>query len=229
MVINGLQKLTLLDFPGRVACTVFLAGCDMRCPFCHNNELWSMSAPAFMDEEEFFAFLNKRKGMLDGVCLTGGEPTLRKELPVFLARIKELGCAVKLDSNGGRPNVLRDLIADGLVDYIAMDIKNDLPRYALTCGLESFDTVPIEKSVSLLLEGRVPYEFRTTVVDELHDEESFYNIRRLIDGAEGYYLQAFTDRDTVKFAGFHAPSDEKMDRYLAIVKPFVKRAEIRGR
>lgn len=229
MEINGIQKLTLLDYPGRVACTVFLAGCDMRCPFCHNSELWTLNAPSVMTDEELLDFLGKRKGMLDGVCLTGGEPSLRKELPELLSRIKELGYAVKLDSNGARPGVLRGLIERGLVDYIAMDIKNDLARYPATCGLEGMDTAPISESISLLLSGRVSYEFRTTVVDELHDEESFFNIRRMIDGAENYYLQAFTDRDTVPFAGFHAPSDEKMDKYLSIVSPFVKHAEIRGR
>ena len=229
MEINGIQKLTLLDYPGRVACTVFLAGCDMRCPFCHNSELWTLNAPSVMTDEELLDFLGKRKGMLDGVCLTGGEPSLRKELPELLSRIKELGYAVKLDSNGARPGVLRGLIERGLVDYIAMDIKNDLARYPATCGLERMDTALISESISLLLSGRVSYEFRTTVVDELHDEESFFNIRRMIDGAENYYLQAFTDRDTVPFAGFHAPSDEKMDKYLSIVSPFVKHAEIRGR
>ena len=227
MNINGIQKLTLLDYPGKVACTVFLAGCDLRCPYCHNSELWTGAASAVMDEAEFFAFLGKRKGMLDGVCVTGGEPTLRPELPDFLAKIKELGLSVKLDSNGLRPAVLEGLISKALVDYIAMDIKNDLPRYALTCGLKQMDTAKITESVSLLLSGRVGYEFRTTVVDELHDEESFYNIRRMIDGAESYFLQPFADRDTVKFAGFHAPSNEKMHTYLEIVKPFVKNAEIR--
>ncbi len=229
MDINGIQKLTLLDYPGRVACTVFLAGCDMRCPFCHNSELWTGNAPAVMTDGELLGFLEKRKSMLDGVCVTGGEPTLRRELPELLSRIKELGYAVKLDSNGGRPGVLRGLIENGLVDYIAMDIKNDFPRYPVTCGLREMDLSPVAESISLLLEGRVPYEFRTTVVEELHDEESFYNIRRMIDGASLYFLQSFTDRDTVKYAGFHAPSDEKMDKYLSIIKPFVKHAEIRGR
>lgn len=228
MDINGLQKLTLLDYPGKVACTVFLAGCDLRCPFCHNSELWTGDAPAVMDDAELLGFLGKRKGMLDGVCITGGEPTLRKELPDLLAKIKELGYSVKLDSNGFRPEALRKLIDGKLVDHIAMDIKNDFPRYAVTCGLPAVNVERIRESVSLLLEGRTGYEFRTTVVDELHDEESFYNIRRIVDSAEAYYLQPFADRDTVKFAGFHAPSPEKMNRYLEIVRPFVKASGIRG-
>ena len=135
---------------------------------------------------------------------------------------------MKLDSNGMRPEALRRLMDMGCVDYIAMDIKNDLDRYPVTCGLKKMDTSRIEESVALLKEGRVGYEFRTTVVDELHDEESFYNIRRMIDGAERYFLQPFTDRDTVSFAGFHAPSAEKLQRYLDIVRPFVKLAGIRG-
>ena len=228
MKINGLQKLTLLDYPGRVACTVFLAGCDMRCPFCHNSGLWHESAPAVMDEAELLEFLKKRRGMLDGVCVTGGEPTLRPELAGLLAGIKELGYSVKLDSNGGRPDALRRLIEDGLVDYIAMDIKNDPARYGETCGRRDMDLSPILESTALLLDGRTDYEFRTTVVNELHDRESFINIGRMIEGAERYYLQPFTDRDTVIFSGFNAPTRERMEEDLGLVKPFVRHAEIRG-
>jgi pyruvate formate lyase activating enzyme len=228
MNINGLQKLTLLDFPGKVACTVFLAGCDLRCPYCHNSELWSANAPAVMDDNELMAFLEKRRGMLDGVAFTGGEALLRPELPELIAKIKALGYAVKLDTNGTSPDKLRGLIEAGLIDYVAMDIKNDPARYAETCGKKEMDLTPIRESVALLLEGRVPYEFRTTVVAELHDEASFINIGRLIEGAERYFLQPFADRDTVLFAGFHAPSREQLEAYLAAVRPFVKSAEIRG-
>lgn len=228
MDINGIQKLTLLDYPGRVACTVFLSGCDLRCPFCHNSELWGFSAPAVMDDAELYAFLEKRRGMLEGVCITGGEPTLRKELPEFMAGIKERGYSVKLDSNGFRPEVLERLIRDKLVDYIAMDIKNDPARYALTSGLDKLDLAPMYESIKLLKESGVAYEFRTTVVKELHDIDSFANIGRMINGAERYFLQSFTDRDTVRFSGFHAPEDDEMKRYLEAVKPFVKHAEIRG-
>lgn len=165
MNINGLQKLTLLDFPGKVACTVFLAGCDLRCPYCHNSELWSANAPAVMDDNELMAFLEKRRGMLDGVAFTGGEALLRPELPELIAKIKALGYAVKLDTNGTSPDKLRGLIEAELIDYVAMDIKNDPARYAATCGKKEMDLTPIRESVALLLEGRVPYEFRTTVVD----------------------------------------------------------------
>ncbi|MCR5611505.1 MAG: anaerobic ribonucleoside-triphosphate reductase activating protein [Clostridiales bacterium] len=228
MDINGIQKLTLLDYPGRVACTVFLSGCDLRCPYCHNSELWTGSAPSVMDENEFFDFLKKRKGMLEGVCITGGEPTLRKELYGFIKGIKELGYSVKLDSNGFRPDALARLISDRLVDYIAMDIKNDPARYALTSGLEKLDLGPVYESIGLLKESGVDYEFRTTVVKELHDLDSFVNIGRMIEGADRYFLQPFTDRDTVKFSGFHAPEAFEMKEYLETVRPHVKHAEIRG-
>ena len=228
MQINGIQKLTLLDYPGKVACTVFLAGCDLRCPYCHNSELWSASAPAVMDDEELLAFLKKRRGMLDGVAFTGGEALLRPELPELMQKIKEMGYCVKLDTNGTHPEKLRGIIDARLVDYVAMDIKNDLERYGETCGKPEMDITPIKQSISLLLEGRVSYEFRTTVVRELHDDASFINIARLIEGAENYYLQPFVDRDTVIFAGFHAPEADDMKRFLEIVRPHVKHAEIRG-
>ena len=228
MEINGIQKLTLLDYPGKVACTVFLAGCDLRCPFCHNSELWSASAPAVMDDAELLSFLGKRRGMLDGVAFTGGEPTLRPDLPDVMRRIKELGFAVKLDSNGMRPQTLRALVREGLVDYIAMDVKNDLPRYAATCGRQDMDPGPIRESIEFLLSGAVDFEFRTTVVRELHDRTSFENIGRMIEGAPKYFLQPFADRETVLFSGFSAPTEEEMHTYLEAVRPFVKHGEIRG-
>ena len=228
MNINGIQKLTLLDFPGRTACTVFLAGCDLRCPFCHNSELWEATAPAVMDDNELLSFLEKRRGLLEGVAFTGGEALLRPELPELMRKIKALGYAVKLDTNGTQPDKLASLIEEGLVDYIAMDIKNDPERYALTCGRETLDCGAITRSIALLMENRVEYEFRTTVVKPFHDETSFINIARMIEGAENYYLQPFADRDTVLYKGFAAPTKEELQRYLEIIRPHVKHAEIRG-
>ena len=173
MKIHGLQKMTLLDFPGRVACTVFLGGCDFRCPFCHNFELVDGSSQALMEEDELFAFLKKRTGLLDGVAITGGEPCLRPDLPELLAKIKDLGYVVKLDTNGTHPALLRTIIDEGLVDYVAMDVKNSPEKYAATVGLERVDLAPVRESVELLKSGRVDYEFRTTVVDELHDVSDF--------------------------------------------------------
>ena len=229
MKIHGLQKMTLLDFPGKVACTVFLGGCDLRCPFCHNAELIDGAAPAVMEEEELLAFLKKRQGLLEGVALTGGEPLLRGDDLLRLAeKIRELGYPLKLDTNGTHPERLRKIIDGGLVSYVAMDIKNSPEKYAETCGLSQMDLAPVRESVSLLMEGRTDYEFRTTTMAELHDADSFRKIGDWIRGAKRYYLQKFTDRDTVPFEGFHAPADGEMAQYLAIAREYVPEAEIRG-
>lgn len=229
MDIHGLQKLTLLDYPGRVACTVFLGGCNFRCPFCHNSELLdAQSAEPVMTDGELLAFLDKRRGMLEGVCITGGEPLLRGDLPQLLREIKALGYQIKLDTNGTMPEKLGELIDAGLVDYVAMDIKNDLPRYAKTAGLDRVDAEKVRESVQLLLRDTVDYEFRTTVVDELHDAESFRAIALLIAGAKRYFLQPFVDRDTVAFAGLHAPSAETLEEYAKIVRPHVAQVAVRG-
>lgn len=228
MKIHGLQKMTLLDFPGKVACTVFLGGCDMRCPFCHNAELIDGTAPAVMEEEELLAFLKKRTGLLEGVAITGGEPLLREDTITLMEKIRDLGYPVKLDTNGTHPDRLRKILDRGLAAYVAMDIKNSPDRYAVTAGLEKLDMAPVKESVRLLLEGRTDYEFRTTVVAELHDADSFRGIGEWIRGARRYYLQKFTDRDTVPFGGFHAPEDEKMREYAAIAREYVPSAVIRG-
>ena len=229
MNINGLQKLTLLDYPGKVACTVFLAGCNLRCPFCHNSELLDgAAAETVMDDAGLLAFLRKRQGMLDGVAFTGGEPLLRTDLPELLQRVRDLGYAVKLDTNGLFPDALSRVLERGLVDYVAMDAKTSPARYAETCGVERLDLSGVYASIDLLRVGRTDYEFRTTVVDELHDDESFAAIGPMIRGAKRYFLQPFRDRDTVAFAGFHAPDAEKLTRWAALVKPFVGSVEIRG-
>ena len=229
MEIHGLQKLTLLDYPGKMACTVFLAGCNLRCPFCHNSELLDRkAAPAVMDDEELLRFLKKRCGMLDGVCITGGEPLLQPELPDLLRKIKALGYQVKLDTNGTMYERLRQIVAEGLVDYVAMDIKNSPSRYAESCGLETMDLESVYNSIELLRSGNVDYEFRTTVVEQLHDSRSFQEIGEIISGAIRYFLQLFTDRDTVIYAGFNAPSAEKMREYAEISRKFIDFVEIRG-
>ena len=228
MKIHGLQKMTLLDFPGRVACTVFLGGCDFRCPYCHNFELVDGSAPAIMEEGELFAFLEKRRGLLDGVAITGGEPTLRPDLIELMRRIRDMGYAVKLDTNGGHPQRLEKILSEGLADYVSMDIKNSPDKYARTVGLESVDLEPIRACASLLMAGETDYEFRTTVVDELHDAADFEAIGLWIAGARRYFLQAFADRDTVPFAGLHAPGDEKMRQYAEIARKYVPDTRLRG-
>lgn len=228
MKLHGLQKMTLLDFPGKVACTVFLGGCDFRCPFCHNYELVDGSAPPVMEDTEFFDFLESRKGLLDGVAVTGGEPCLHRDLPTFFEKVRAMGFATKLDTAGYHPDMVRELLDRGLLDYIAMDIKNAPEKYAVTCGVPAVDLSVIEESVRLIMESGVPYEFRTTVVKELHEEADFEAIGHFIQGAEKYFLQRFTDRETVPFDGLTPPSPEELARYCAKVSPFVKYAEIRG-
>ncbi len=228
MNINGLQKLTLLDYPGKVACTVFLAGCNLRCPFCHNSELLDGTAETVMDDAMLLDFLKKRQGMLDGVAFTGGEPLLRPELPELLRRVRELGYGVKLDTNGTRPEALARILDEGLADYVAMDVKNSPARYAETCGVEQVDLAPIYASIDLLRSRAPDYEFRTTVVSQLHDTESFRAIGPMIAGAKRYFLQPFKDRDTVAFSGFSAPTAEELEHYCACVRPFVGQVEVRG-
>ena len=228
MMLHGLQKMTPLDFPGRVACTVFLGGCYFRCPFCHNYELADGSARPVMDEAALMAFLEKRRGLLDGVAITGGEPCLRPDLPDLMRRIRGLGFAVKLDTNGTHPELLNAILREGLADYVAMDIKNSPEKYARTAGLAELDLTPIRRSVALLTAGNVDYEFRTTVVDELHDADDFEAIGAWIAGARRWFMQPFTDRDTVPYGGLHAPSAEKMGAWLGIMRRYVPDSRIRG-
>ena len=234
MKIVGLQKLTLLDFPGKVACTVFLGGCNFRCPFCHNSDLLDGKAEALMDDAAFLDFLKKRTGLLDAVCVSGGEPTLQPELPHFLKRIKDLGFLVKLDTNGYRPEVLRSLAESGLVDYVAMDVKNGPAHYAATAGYCGIDLDRIARSLRFLMEGNLPYEFRTTVVTELHSEASILEMGQWLarlaapKKPEQLFLQCFTDRDSVLQEGLHAPQRETLEKYVEILTPYVGKIALRG-
>ncbi len=228
MQIHGLQKMTLLDFPGRVACTVFLGGCDFRCPFCHNFELIDGTAQPVMDDAALLSFLEKRKGLLDGVAFTGGEPCLHKDLPELMKKIRDMGFGVKLDTNGNHPALLREILGAGLVDYVAMDIKNSPEKYAATCGLDKIDLAPIRESVDLLMRGDTDYEFRTTVVAEFHEESDFEKIGETIRGAKRYFLQQFTDRDSVPFGNLHAPSREQMEKFAHIAAFYVPETSLRG-
>ena len=225
--------MTLLDFPGRVACTVFLGGCNFRCPFCHNSELLEDTEEQVMDDKELLAFLSKRKGILEGVCITGGEPTLKKELPELLRAIKRLGYPVKLDTNGYRPAALKALVEEGLVDYVAMDIKNSPAEYGKAAGLSHMDISRIEESIRFLAQGAVDYEFRTTVVAQLHSEESIEAMGKWLLNTAGVpvrrlFLQPFVDRDTVMFAGLRAPEAAEMARFAKILEPFAEFVKIRG-
>ena len=228
MKIHGLQKMTLLDYPGHVACTVFLGGCDFRCPYCHNFELADGTAQPVMDDEELLSFLKKRQGLLDGVAFTGGEPCLHPGLPDLMAKIRDLGFATKLDSNGYHPARLREILDRGLADYIAMDIKNSPEKYAMTCGVESIDLDIIRESIALIMERAPDYEFRTTVVAEFHEEADFHAMGEMIRGARRYFLQCFTDRDSVPFGNLHAPSRESLEKYREISRNYVVDTELRG-
>ena len=234
-MISGLQKMTLLDFPGKVACTVFLHGCNYRCPFCHNSELLEGRGEELMTADAFFAFLESRKGLLEGVCVSGGEPTLYKELPAFLKKIKQLGFAVKLDTNGSRPEVLKSLAAQKLVDYVAVDAKNGPEYYAQTVGTERLDMAALEESLRFLIEGNVDYELRTTLVEPLHTEESIAEMGKwlasLVPGKKPkrLFLQSFVDRDTVIFSGLSAPEEATVERYGEILAEFVETVTIRNK
>ena len=233
-MIAGLQKMTLLDYPGRVACTVFLQGCNYACPFCHNSELLCFEAEPFMQEEELLTFLKKRQGILDGVCITGGEPTLYAGLEDLLRQIKALGYGVKLDTNGSKPKVLRQLAEAGLVDYVAMDVKNSPRMYGQTTGVPGLKLEHVEESLRFLIGGGVAYELRTTLVRQLHDEASMEEMGRwlasLVPGKlpEILYLQTFVDRDTVVFSGLSAPETEDVRRFSRSLEPYVHQVRIRG-
>ena len=226
--LYGIQKMTLLDFPGKVAATVFLGGCDLRCPFCHNFELATGRAPAVMSVSGLMEFLEKRKGLLDGVAITGGEPCIHGDLPDLIRDIRQLGYLIKLDTNGFHPKMLGRLLEEQLLDYVAVDIKNSPDKYAETCGLKELELEPLYESIRLLRESDVPYEFRTTVVDQYHEESDFHKIGRMIEGAPAYYLQQFTERDTVPDQHLVSPSKEKMALYLGIAKQYIPASAVRG-
>ncbi len=229
MNIQGLQKLTLLDFPGKVACTVFTGGCNFRCPFCHNASLViGCDTEAAYSEEKILAFLEKRVGVLDGVCITGGEPLLQRDIIPFLEKIKALGYSIKLDTNGSFPKRLKELAALGLIDYVAMDIKNSPHSYAKTVGLNAFDISAINESVDFLLSGAVDYEFRTTVVKELHTEEDFLHIADWLEGAKRYFLQGFIDSGDIIGNNLHAYSSQEMHGFKDMVKNRIPSVQVRG-
>lgn len=230
MQIHGLQKLTLLDFPGHIACTVFTGGCNFRCPFCHNAGLVLAPEKApLIPQDEFFAFLERRRGRLEGVAITGGEPTIQRDLPEFIRAIREKGFAVKLDSNGQNPVMLEELLKEGLLNYVAMDIKNSRERYGETIGLPGFNTDRVERSVKLLMESGIDYEFRTTLMAELHDDTSMEAIGRWIKGCKAYYLQSYRDSEEILAPGrFSAPAKQTVEHFREILLPYIPSVTIRG-
>ena len=229
MIIKGLQKTTLLDFPTKVACTVFTPGCNFRCPFCHNASLViEPDCSETVDTDAFFSYLKKRKGILDGVCITGGEPLLQKDIDIFMRGIRDLGLAVKLDTNGSFPEKLAELIDQRLVDYVAMDIKSSVNKYPLVCGTDKF-TDNVIKSVDILMSSNIDFEFRTTVVRELHDINDFEDIGKWICGAPQYFLQQFKDSgDLIEKDSFSAYTKEEMEEILEVTKKYIPNASLRG-
>ncbi len=233
-MIAGLQKMTLLDYPGKVACTIFTQGCNFRCPFCHNSDLLGKEGPEPISEETLLTFLKKRVGLLDAVCITGGEPTLHKDLPELIRKIKDLGYLVKLDTNGSRPDVLKALVEENLLDYVAMDIKNSPDRYGETVGVPNMSLEKIEESVRYLLTDKVDYEFRTTVAEELHNGASFVAMGQWLQGlspakkTKRLFIQPYVDRDTVLLGGLHTPTAEALHEMADSAAPFVESVQIRG-
>ena len=229
MVIHGLQKLTLLDYPGHTACTVFTARCNWRCPFCHNASLVVRpDSQPVIGEQTFIAFLEKRRGLLDGVAVTGGEPTLNRDLPDFLARVKAMGFEAKLDTNGTNPKMLAEILDRGLADYVAMDIKAGRDNYPSVTGTLRPSLGSVEESVELLRGSGTEHEFRTTVVKELHSDSDFEDIGRWLAGEERYFLQAFKDSGDLLTPGCSGCSAEEMQHFLSIVRRTVPHAAIRG-
>lgn len=228
MLIKGFQKLTLLDFPGRTACTVFTGGCNLRCPFCHNSLLVTEMDDGYFEETEIFEHLEKRKKVIDGIAVTGGEPLLQKDIERFLYELKETGIAVKLDTNGCFPDKLAGILELGLVDYIAMDIKNSPEKYAVTVGVENFDISPVNKSIELIKNSGVEYEFRTTVTKDFHTVEDIEKTAIWIAGAKRYYLQNFEDSGKLIDNTCKGVSKGVMYGMLERVKKYIPNAEVRG-
>lgn len=228
MIIEGLQKLTLLDFPGHVACTMFAHGCNLRCPFCHNAGLVVRKPANLIDKEEISAFLQKRKGILDGICLTGGEPLAQKDAIEFIEFLKSFGYRIKLDTNGFYPEKLKEAIDKGLVDYIAMDIKSSPENYGKAAGIENIDISPMLKSVKLIMSSGIDYEFRTTAVKGLHTVSDFERIGEWLAGAKRYFIQQFTDSGDIISEGFDAFTKEETEKLLAAVSKGIKNTQVRG-
>lgn len=228
MKICGLQKTTLLDYPQHIAATIFFGGCNFRCPFCHNSHLIGANAEAAFTSDEILAYLKKRTAVLEGVCLTGGEPTLQPDLELFIKDIRRLGYLVKLDTNGYMPDVLKDLTSKGLLDYVAMDIKTSRARYPLVAGMPSLALSRIEESVSFLMEAPISYEFRTTVVKELHCANDFHSIALWLRGCSRYYLQNYQQSEQVLQPGFSSCTKAQLLEFVDILKQNIQEVGLRG-
>lgn len=227
MFFAGFQKLTLLDYPGKVACILFTNGCNFRCPFCHNASLVRAQDGADISDAEVLEFLKKRQGILEGVCISGGEPLIHNELKDFIREVKKLGYPVKLDTNGSFPQKLRELIGEGLVDYVAMDIKNSFEKYNETTGI-SADIDSIKESIEILINGNIDYEFRTTLVSGFHTTQDMQRIGEMIKGTKKYYLQNFVDSGDILCPGLAPLGEEEMELMRKTAEKYVSVTQIRG-
>lgn len=229
MNIQGLQKLTLLDYPGLVACTVFTAGCNYRCPFCHNSSLViNPERESIISRSELLEFLKKRTGIIDGVCFTGGEPLLQEDLAELMTEIKKIGYKIKLDTNGSLPDRLAALIKRNLPDFVAMDIKNSKERYAETTGIPGVSVASVNESAFMLMNGSVPFEFRTTIVREFHTEQDIRSIGSWLRGDENYYLQNFVDSGDLIKQGLSGFTEEESNHFLSVLREYIPNAHLRG-
>lgn len=229
MIVCGFEKFSMVDFDGKIACTVFTGGCNFRCPFCHNGALVVGNVKAQeIDEQEVFDYLKKRKGLVDAVCVTGGEPTMHKDLPQFLKDVRDLGYATKLDTNGTNPQMLAEVIEKGLVDYVAMDIKNCKAKYPQTIGIEGSSLDHICKSVDILKNSGINYEFRTTVIDEFHTADDMKEIAEWICGAKRYFLQKYKDNEGCISHGYSEVSKQKVDEFVKLFEGRVAKVGLRG-
>lgn len=227
MNICGYQKTTLLDYPGHVAATIFTGGCNFRCPFCHNSDLL-FKPTNLISEKEIFAFLKKRKNILSGICITGGEPTLQADLSEFIEKVRSLGYKIKLDTNGYHPEIISDLLNKNLLDYIAMDIKAGYSNYSKVCDINNLNIETIKKSISIIENSGIDYEFRTTVVKELHSEQDFQEISKMISSKSPYYIQSFKDSGNILTPGLSACDIDTLTHYLSMVKKHVPLSSLRG-
>lgn len=229
MNIYGYQKTTLLDYPKHVAATIFTGGCNFRCPFCHNSDLvFNPSSSDLIPEEEILNFLKKRKNVLSGICITGGEPTLQADLPEFIKKVRLLGYKIKLDTNGYLPDIISDLLEQNLLDYIAMDIKAGLSNYSNVCGIAGLNIEGIKKSISIIETSNIEYEFRTTAVKELHTHRDFYEISQILSPESSYFIQSFKDSGNILLPGLSSCNTETLNEYLSIVKTNIPNSFLRG-
>ena len=227
MFFAGFQKLTLLDYPGKVACILFTNGCNFRCPFCHNASLVRAQDGADISDDEVLEFLKKRQGILEGVCISGGEPLIHNELKDFIREVKKLGYPVKLDTNGSFPQKLRELIGEGLVDYVAMDVKNSFEKYNVTTGINA-DIDSVKESIEILINGNIDYEFRTTLVSGFHTTQDMQRIGEMIKGTKKYYLQNFVDSGDILCPGLAPLGEEEMELMKKTAEKYVSVTQIRG-